>query len=102
MPGGYNANVSSPPPAITNITWMSGLAKMKKPYKYCKGGYNVHGICILTSGDFHTVKSKVDIDNLTWPIFHNKYFTERDHTIMDCMEEELVRRNRLEYINDCL
>ena len=98
MPGGYNANISSPPPAISNITWISGPAEMGKPYKYCKGGYSVHGICILTSGDLHTVKSKV---NLSWPIFHNKYFTERDHTIMDCMEEELVRRNKLEYINDC-
>ena len=36
-------------------------------------------------------------------MFHNKYFTETDQTVMDCMEEELASRNKLEYnVKDCL
>ena len=36
------------------------------------------------------------------PFFHNKYYMERDRTVMDCMEEQLVSRNRKEYEIDCL
>ena len=32
--------------------------------------------------------------------FHNKYFIEYDHVVMDCMEEEIHSRNKLEYFND--
>ena len=35
-------------------------------------------------------------------MFHNKYFMERDHTVMDCVEEELVIRNKQEYERDCV
>ena len=73
-----------------------------KAKRYCKGGYIVHNICIVTSSDLSSVQSKVDANNLTGPMFHNKYFMERDHTVMDCMEEQLVIRNRLEYEKDCL
>ena len=34
-------------------------------------------------------------------LFHNKYFMEVDHTVMDCMEERAVARNRLEFEQDC-
>lgn len=34
-------------------------------------------------------------------MFHNKYFMERDHTVMDCIEEEIVNRNKEEYKRDC-
>ena len=56
----------------------------------------------MTSADLHRVRSKVNINNLKGPMFHNKYFMEKDHIVMDCMEEELVIRNRLEYEKDCL
>ena len=81
---------------------MTGPAQRRQPYKYCKGGYIVHGICILTSADLYKVSSKVDAHNLKGPMFHNKYFMEVDHTVMDCMEKELVSRNKQEYIDDCL
>ena len=35
-------------------------------------------------------------------MFHNKYYMERDHTVMDCIEEELVSRNKQEYEKDCI
>ena len=34
-------------------------------------------------------------------LFHNKYFMELDHSIMDCMEERLVAINMREYKEDC-
>ena len=36
-------------------------------------------------------------------LFHDKYFMEYDHSVMDCMEEEKVERtgNRREYQHDC-
>ena len=33
-------------------------------------------------------------------LFHNKYFTELDHTVMDCMEERAVAKNRQEFEAD--
>lgn len=45
-----------------------------------------------TSADPHTYGA----------LFHNKYFMERDHTVMDCIEEELISRNKLEYERDCI
>ena len=94
VPGGYNASVNSLM-SVADCIWI--LDK-----KYCSSGYVVHGICIMTSADLFRVSSKVNIDNLEGPMFHNKYFMERDHTVMDCMEEQLVIRNRLEFKRDCL
>ena len=102
VPGGYIANIRYLVPIISTTIWLTGTAQRREPYKYCKSGYNVHRICILTSADLHKVESKVDVHNLKGPMFHNKYFMETDHTVMDCMEKELVSRNRLEYIKDCL
>ena len=102
VPGGYNANISSLIPVVSTYVWITQPAQKKEPYKYCRSGYIVHGICIMTSADLYRVSSKVNVNNLKGPLFHNKYFMEKDHTVMDCMEEELVIRNRLEYKKDCL
>ena len=56
----------------------------------------------MTSADLSSVHRQVNIKKLRGPMFHNKYFMERDHTVMDCLEEQLVVRNRLEYEKDCL
>ena len=47
------------------------------------------------------MKYKVDLGNIQGPFFHNKYFMKVDHTVMDCLEEQLVIRNKQEYENDC-
>lgn len=64
-------------------------------------GWKVHDICILSSGDLWRLKY-VPVQNSACkgPLFHDKYFMERDHVIMDCMEEELVHRNTLEFQSD--
>ena len=56
----------------------------------------------MTSADLSSVHGQVNVKKLRGPMFHNKYFMERDHTVMDCLEEQLVVRNRLEYEKDCL
>lgn len=64
-------------------------------------GWVIHDICIIGSGDLHRLKYEVNVDNLQGPFFHNKYFMERDHTVMDCLEELIVDRNRQEYSREC-
>ena len=80
-------------PVVADVNWAN--------VKNCKGGFIVHGICIMTSTDLPNVQIKVDVNDLSGPLFHNKYFMERDHTVMDCVEKQLVIRNRLEFENDC-
>ena len=103
VPGGYNASLRSLVPVVSTYIWVTN--DLKKPYtQYCTSGYIVHVICIMTSADLFRVSRDLEVDasNPTGPIFHNKYFMERDHTVMDCVEKELVTRNSLEYNRDCL
>ena len=71
-------------------------------------GKRVHWICIVTAGDMKLVAGETSPCGLAavrpeeaTALFHNKYFMEFDHTVMDCMEERLVWMNRLEYQQDC-
>ena len=103
VPGGYNANVRSLIPVVSTYIWITQPAQKREPQKYCSSGYIVHHICIMTSADLFRMSNdlKVNDGSLKGPMFHNKYFMERDHTVMDCVEEQLVIRNRLEYMKDC-
>ena len=99
VPGGPPKNVTMMPDVQTSI-WTNTEYGRRHPQELCKGR-NVHGLCILSSGDLPTVYSKgVNAHQPTF--FFNKYFMEWDHVIMDCMEERLVEQNKLEYENDCL
>ena len=104
VPGGYNAKLRPLVPEVTTYLWVTTPEQKREPYKYCRSGYIIHGICIMTSADLYTVSRnlKVNPNHLTGPILHNKYFMERDHTVMDCIEEQLVIRNWLEFKSDCL
>ena len=62
-------------------------------------GKVVHSICILNTAELPRIYETMTSTGV-W--FFNKFFMEEDHVIMDCMEEELVRRNREEYENDRL
>ena len=88
-------------PIVSEYIWITGQRKAEIE-QYCKSGYVVHNICIMTSADLSSVHRQVNVKKLRGPMFHNKYFMERDHTVMDCLEEQLVVRNRLEYEKDCL
>ena len=101
VPGGYNANVSSLVPVISDYIWITGDRRWHVK-KFCSGEVVVHKICIITSADLSRVQYKVDVSNISGPMFHNKYFMERDHTVMDCLEKQLVIRNRQEYLKDCM
>ena len=104
VPGGYNASVRSLVPVVSTYLWVTTPEDKKEPYKRCRSGYIIHSICIMTSADLYTVSNnlKANSGHLTGPMFHNKYFMEKDHIVMDCIEEQLVIRNWLEYKNDCL
>ena len=80
-------------PLVADVIWVQGTLKCNSPV--------VHGVCIISSADLYQVKHEVDLDNVQGPLFHNKYFMEKDHTVMDCLEEQLVIRNKREYMKEC-
>ena len=95
------------PPKMENVKMPNVLASIWVP-KYwnqtrsraqCKG-WVVHDVCVVGSGDLPMIYS-IGV-NAHQPIFFfNKYFMEWDHVVMDCMEQRLVERNKLEHVNDC-
>ena len=100
VPGGYKKEVESIIPYIVSAIWLHEVDW--EPH--CSGWY-LHWICIVSSGDLHRLKTfmNTSADPHTYgALFHNKYFMERDHTVMDCIEEELISRNKLEYERDCI
>ena len=104
VPGGYNSSVKSLIPVVATSVWITQPAQKREPHRYCSSGYIVHGICIMTNADLFRVRNdlKVNVSSLRGPIFYNKYFMERDHTVMDCVEEQLIIRNKLEHKKECL
>ena len=102
-PGGYH---SQPLPRATeNIPQMfkTNWKHLKYsphyvPGEECSSGKVVHEVCILNSAELPRIKHAMKRD--VW--FFNKYFLEDDHVVMDCVEEELVRSNRLEFAHDQL
>ena len=70
--------------------------------RQCFFGFYCHGqvlrdVCITDSADLPSImKSAVD-----GHMFHNKYFSEKDHTVMDCLEERIVSINKEEYNQEC-
>ena len=93
VPGGYNKQFYSLVPSVAEPLWVKGDIK-------CNSSV-VHNVCIISSADLYQVKYEVDLDNVQGPLFHNKYFMEKDHTVMDCLEEQLVIRNKREYMKEC-
>ena len=80
--------------------------RVKKDYQYwyslCSGA-TVHHICIITVGEFRSILAKNERKMPAQKaLFHNKYYMELDHTVMDCMEERLVAINKREYKKDCI
>lgn len=94
-PGGFKPNLKYVD--ISNYFWRTKRTAESWPTK-CTGK-TVHNICIVTSGELREILERSK--NGTGALFHNKYFMEDDHTIMDCMEERLVGMNREEYLDDC-
>ena len=58
----------------------------------------VHNICIVDAGDFKRILHATNYGKMA--LFHTKYFMEYDHVVMDRMEERIISKNRLEYLED--
>ena len=91
VPGGYDEKYAALIPTIDDYIWMSG--------KVPCSGQKVHWICIVNSGDLHRLSYK-PVPKERDRFFHNKFFLEEDHTVMDCLEEELISRNKKEFEGD--
>ena len=82
VPGGYNQKMRTKMKYfnLENTFWIYGN-------KTCHGKV-IHHICILGVGDLSRAVQKAGRH-----FFHNKYFMEYDHVVMDCMEERIVQMN---------
>ena len=98
-PGGYNPNMPQDRYFhISKTIWVN----RDHPNATCKGK-TIHMVCIVSIGDLKGVvkSSEREMHTHNRAFFHNKYFMEFDHTVMDCMEERLVEENKREYEVDC-
>ena len=98
VPGGLPQK-NTPLPTIDKYIWMNKWKKTRSKKESCEGEM-VHFICILSSGDLDQV-FRWGVSRQTPIFFFNKYFMEKDHVVMDCMEEWLIRQNMKEYEADC-
>ncbi len=95
VPGGKNENYTKLIPSVSDYIW---LTNNRRNWRDSCSGWNVHNICIVSSGDLH----RLAFDSRKPVFFHNKFFMERDRTVMDCAENVLLIRNREEYRRDIL
>ena len=94
VPGGYNPElVKRNSFGIVNYFWR--LDDYVEKYGRQCSGRLTHGICIVDVGDLNKT-----LEEGRNTLFHNKYFMEYDHVVMDCMEEKIHSRDKLEYFND--
>ena len=91
VPGGHDPKLNDLYVRAAHSTWQ--LSQHNEP---CYG-IVVNSICTITARDLPKVMRTSE--NRT--LFHNKYLMERDHTAMDCLEERIVEKNKLEYLRDC-
>ena len=93
-PGGWLERAR---PLVSRAIWFhSKSSPHHVPGEVCHGKV-VHSICILNSAELPRIHMEMTESN-TW--FLNKYYMELDHVVMDCMEEDLIKRNELEYKQD--
>ena len=91
-PGGFNPSI----PQDLRFDTAYAIWLIVRGHKPCNGK-NVRSVCIVNSGDLKEV-----VEGGRRALFHNKYYMELDHTVMDCMEERLVTENKREFEEDCL
>ena len=94
VPGGYNSHIPRDRYfSVEEAFWTKSNSFQEKKYN-CLGNVTYHNVCIITASDLSNVRRSKSL-------FHNKYFMEVDHTVMTCMEERIVTRNKLEFREDC-
>ncbi|XP_064396366.1 beta-1,3-galactosyl-O-glycosyl-glycoprotein beta-1,6-N-acetylglucosaminyltransferase 4-like [Halichondria panicea] len=95
VPGGRDERYVHLIPRTSSYLWLFSTTEKK----LCTG-WNVHNICIIANGDLQHLDYTFDPKKYHQTFFHNKFFIERDRAVMDCAEEELLRRNREECLSD--
>ena len=127
VPGGYRHEYKDKMFVVMSCIWLESTNHMNLSIsnydlwfnikRHCSGK-KVHDICMVAAQDLAKLAYKPGVsgDIATGgfngagghykgpdrgPMFHNRYLMDKDVVIMDCMEQELVRRNRLEYKRDC-
>ena len=89
--GGGNGEVIVSKPYWTRTT---------KEHRSCSGKV-VHNVCILTSPDLPRIVNDATKHGTTY-FFFNKYYTEDDPVIMDCIERRILAQNIQNYFRDCM
>ena len=127
-PGGYKPEFKDKIFRVMSCIWLDESTSVIQKYrrlldhrKFCAGS-NTHNICIVSARDLYKlsyrpgIKGYRELDTYLGtggaveryegtdrgPLFHNKYSLSYDRVAMDCMEMELLRRNKLEYERDCM
>lgn len=96
VPGGYDPNIPEEGYfEVGHYFWRTNQEEVKLP---CYGE-TVHGICVVNFQDLPRIMEETQSGKTA--LFHNKYFMELDHVIMDCMEERIVAKNKREFKSDC-
>lgn len=106
-----------PPFAVSVCLWLHGVVDQKK---YC-GGLYYHSYCVFGVKDLKSIFSLYVNGKVNYPFpvnnfgyglspafvggtkksfFLNRYMTDTDPTLMDCLEERLSIQNMLEYYHD--
>ena len=93
VPGGYNKKMKEKYFKVSAVFWS---VWNHKGNHNCKGKL-VHNVCIISAADLPAV-----VPMASNYLFFNKYFDSYDHTVITCMEQSIVARNRLEYEEECL
>ena len=125
-PGGFRPGYKDYVFPVTRYIWLDGdhhgwrtrVYLQLFPHTIC-AGRNVHNICMLGAKDLHRVSyrpgvvgllsdsylnpgKKLEVaDKDRGPLFHNRYMLGYDSVPMECMEQELARRNRLAHAKKC-
>lgn len=98
IPGGFKSKIYNRNPVVISHAIWQGIYSGDGDGKRCKGKV-VHEVCISNVRNLPLIMNETWNGNLAF--FYNKYFMAYDHTLMDCMEEELIARNKKEFLSDC-
>ena len=126
VPGGYRPQHEQNIFPVTSYIWTNGdhhgilrrIYLTLFPGTICSGRI-VHSICMISTEDLHRISYKPGVlgyqsdDYLhpersptyrgkdRGPLFQNRYIMDWNSVVMDCMEQELKRRNILEHHSKC-
>ena len=97
VPGGFNPDMPRSYYFLTDSYFWRTKKFIEKNGRQCSGMI-VHNICIVDSGDLKRIVNATNYGKMA--LFHNKYFMEYDHVVMDRMEERILSKNKLECLED--